>query len=355
MLNFEKGWRGGERQTLLCMQQFRKAGHDVALLSRRDSALSRIALQQGFTVFEEGSVVGVCWRLWQQRDAFDVFHAQTANMVTWLAILKPILNGLTVFTRRTAFQVRRRQALTAWKWRRVDILVAITQAAANEPRRLGACVDYVIPSAVEYQDVDVTAIEAERQKHGLNGGHIIATVAALTREKDPMTLVETVHQLRLMRDDFVFLHYGSSGPLEAAVRQKVREYGLQDHYIYAGFRANVSDYYRLMDVFVLSSREEALGSSVLDAFQYGVPVVSTKAGGLVEVLADERGMLCAVGDSECLAQSIHRMLDDAALRKKMMTKAKNYVLKEHSLQVMAQRYLSAYAEHANLEDKKPDF
>ena len=34
-LNFERGWRGGERPTLLCMPEFRRAGHEVELLDRK--------------------------------------------------------------------------------------------------------------------------------------------------------------------------------------------------------------------------------------------------------------------------------------------------------------------------------
>ena len=51
-LNFEKGWRGGERQTLYCMRAFRKAGHEVELMCRRGGPLAERARQEGFTVHE---------------------------------------------------------------------------------------------------------------------------------------------------------------------------------------------------------------------------------------------------------------------------------------------------------------
>ena len=344
LLNFEKGWRGGERQTLLSMQQFRDAGHDVALLARRGSELARAVLQEGFVVYEEDNIAGLCRRLWQQRAAFDVFHAQTANTMTWLAVLKPVLRGRVVFTRRTAFPVLRRQALTAWKWRQADVFVAVVGAAADEPRRLGLKVHHVIPSAVEFHDADETAIAAMRRQYGLDDRRVIATAAALTIEKDPITLINAIHQLRQWRDDFVFLHFGAMGSMEAPARQRVQELGLQDHYIFAGFQANITDCYRLMDVFVLSSRQEALGGVVLDAFLYGVPVVSTHAGGLAEVLADGRGILCPPGDSLCLAQGMQRALDDTALRDAMISITRDYVQREHDVQRMAQRYLRAYAE-----------
>lgn len=348
LLNFEKGWRGGERQTLLSMQQFRAAGHHVVLLARRDAELARAALQKGFAVHEEDGVAGLCRCLWRQRSEFDVFHAQTANTMTWLAVLKPVLRGITVFTRRTAFPVVRRQALTAWKWRRADVLVAITAAAAAEPRRLGVEVHHIIPSAVEYHEADPDAVAELQERYRLADRRVVATAGALTPDKDPLVLIEAVHQLCQWRDDFVFVHFGAMGSMEAPARQRVQELGLQDHYIFAGFHTNITDCYRLMDVFVLSSRNEALGSVVLDAFLYGVPVVSTSAGGLAEILADQRGIVCPVGDSTGLAQGIHRVLDDATLREAMVVSSREYVQREHNVQRMAQRYLAAYGDSAAL-------
>lgn len=342
MLNFEKGWRGGERQTLLSMQGLREAGHDVALLARRGEKLAQAAREAGFVVHEESGAAGVCRCLLRQRAHYDVFHAQTANTVTWLAILKPVLRGVTVFTRRTAFPVTRRPALTAWKWRRVDVMAALTEAAAAEPRRLGVPVPHIIPSAVIYRDADEGAIAALRQQYRLEGRRVIATAAALSAEKDPLTLINAVHQLREWRDDFVFLHFGGSGSLEASARRRVHELGLEDYYIFAGFHENISDSYRLMDVFVISSRHEALGSVVLDAFLYGVPVVSTSAGGLREVLADGRGILCPTGDSHCLARGMLRVLDEPALRAGLVERAREYVHREHDVRRMTQRYLEAY-------------
>src|SRR5690606_6612451 len=190
--------------------------------------------------------------------------------------------GRIVFTRRTAFPLpASRERRSAWKWRRADALVAISAAAAEEPLRMGLNPS-VIPSAIEAQPLDQEHVRAFTQQFGLSRKHVLATAAALTAEKDPCTLIRAVHVLRQRRDDFVFLHLGAGGDVEAEARALVKELGLTDHYIFAGFQNGIDDLYRLMDVFVLSSRHEALGTSVLDAFLYAVPVVATDAGGLKE-------------------------------------------------------------------------
>ncbi|PLC48911.1 glycosyl transferase [Pollutimonas subterranea] len=340
-MNFERGWRGGERQTLLSMQQFRDAGHDVALLARRGGALTRRASAEGFAVHEPANVAGLCGFLLRHGRRYDILHAQTANMMTWLALLKPLLGRRIVFTRRTAFPVKRRERQTAWKWRSADVLVAISQAAASEPRRLGLEAS-VIPSAIQARPLDQEHITAFTRQFDLAGKRVLATAAALTAEKDPCTLIRAVHRLRQLRSDFVFLHLGAGGGTETEARELVRELGLGDIYVFAGFQSGIDDLYRLMDVFVLSSRDEALGTSVLDAFLYSVPVVATNAGGLAEILADGRGVMCAVGDDEALASGMDRVLNDRGLRASIVENARDYVLREHDASVMAGRYLAEY-------------
>jgi glycosyltransferase involved in cell wall biosynthesis len=97
-------------------------------------------------------------------------------------------------------------------------------------------------------------------------------------------------------------------------------------------------------VFVLSSRHEALGTSVLDAFLYGVPVVATNTGGLAQTLAEGRGLLCEVGDDAAMADAMDRLLSDKALRAGMTEKAEDYVRREHDPAIMAARYLEVYEQ-----------
>lgn len=358
-LNLERGWRGGERQTLLSMQAFRTAGHQVALLARTGGALATRAKAEGFQVYECGGVISGGGALIRYGRNFDVIHAQTANTMTWLALLKPFLRARLVFTRRTAFPLHGNDQQATWKWGQADALVAISQAAATEPRRLGLDV-CVIPSAVQALPLDAKNLQVFADAFGLSLSDdpkatsnvdidpparrfVLATAAAMTAEKDPCTLIRAVHLLRQSRDDFVFLHLGADGDSEYLARELVHDLELEQHYIFAGFQAHVHDIYRLMDVFVLSSRAEALGTSVLDAFLYRVPVVSTDAGGLKESLAEGRGVLCPVGDHEALADAMLRVLDDPTLREQLTDSAYGYVVREHDVTVMAERYLQVYA------------
>lgn len=341
-LNFEKGWRGGERQTLYCMRAFRAAGHDVEVLCRAGAPLEARCKEEGFVTHGVRNVPAQLAYLARAGRHYDIIHAQTANTVTWAVLTKALHGRPVVFSRRTSFEVEPGdQWKTGAKWRRVDGFVAISEMAAAEPRRLGLQ-PVIIRSAVEPHAIDHANVDRLVAELGLQGKKVLATSAALIHDKDPLTLIRAVGELARTRRDFVFVHFGAGGDREAQARAEVQALGLQDVYLFAGFRKGVEDFYSIFDVFVMSSIEEALGSSVLDAFLQRVPVVSTDAGGLKESLADGRGVLCPVGDVQALSSGMARCLDDAAFRDACTQRAYDYVRSEHDVTEMGRRYLALF-------------
>lgn len=342
-LNLERGWRGGERQTLLSMQGFRAAGHEVCLLARRGGALALAAQEAGLTVYLCDGALGMAVCLLRHARSFDIVHAQTAQAMTLLALLRPALKARLVFTRRTAFRPAAGAARTRWKWSRADALVAISAAAAQAPRALGLATR-VIPSAVTYVSPDPERVEGLRAQYGLAARTVLVTAAALSLEKDPETLIRAVHRLHAQRTRIAFLHCGAEGNASQAARALVRELGLEDVYFFAGFQPHIEDVYALADIYVSSSRFEALGTSLLDACLHGVPVVATRVGGHLESLADGRGMLCEAGDAEEMARHLLRLIDHPEEAGAMVARAQAYVNAEYDVSVMVARYLALYRE-----------
>ncbi|RPJ41130.1 MAG: glycosyltransferase family 1 protein, partial [Candidatus Latescibacterota bacterium] len=85
--------------------------------------------------------------------------------------------------------------------------------------------------------------------------------------------------------------------------------------ICGGFRPDVVPFYKLLDVFVLSSVIEGFSLAILEAMALGLPVVCTDAGGNAEAVRDGvNGFLFRPGDVDRLAAGIRRLLSDAAFR-----------------------------------------
>ncbi|MGG4773089.1 glycosyltransferase family 4 protein [Paenalcaligenes sp. Me52] len=344
MVNLERGWRGGERQTLLTATELQQRGYHVTVLARKGEALFKRAAEAGLRVKGVGGNGGLFFFLLCHRKAFDVVHVQTAGALTVVAAMKSWLQARLVYTRRTSFEVKAAKAArTLAKWKRVDKFVAISHAAAQAPISMGLEVS-IIPSAVEFVPPDPDQIIAFSEEQHLAGKFVIATCAAFTAEKDPLTTIRAVHELWQQRQDFVFLHFGAGGSELAAAQQLIQELGLEQVYNIVGFRRDIENMYRLMHVFVLTSKQEALGSSILDAFLYEAAVVATRAGGIPELLDDGRGILCDVGDAEAIATACNQLLEDESLCREMVAKAEAWVVEQHAIPLMVDRYCDLY-EH----------
>jgi len=335
-LNFEKSWRGGERQTLYNMQGFRNAGITVELICRKGSPLEIKASKEGFTVYSFGSVFGVISFLLSKGRNYKIIHAQTSHILTYCVFTKPFHKASVVFTRRVNFAPK--GFFTKEKYLRTDKLVAISDSVKNILSNFCGRTDVTVISDI----VVKTILNKERaegiiRELNINGKHIIGTTAALTYEKDPLTMIEAIKKLKEVRNDFIFLHFGG-GDMADIIKEKIKAYGLEQTYFLMGYTENVEDFFSLLDVFVMSSIEEGLGSSVLDAFIYKVPVVSTNAGGLKDLVGEGKGILCEIKNASMIADGINVLLNNEAQKKAIINKAYDYVVSNHSMEYVTDQY-----------------
>jgi glycosyltransferase involved in cell wall biosynthesis len=162
----------------------------------------------------------------------------------------------------------------------------------------------------------------------------------LESHKDPITALKTIHELQKARQDFAVLHFGD-GVLFDQVSDTIKELNLSQFYFQMGHHENVEDYFSIMNVFLMTSKEEGLGSSVLDAFNYEVNVVSTNAGGLNDLVKD-KGVLCNIGDIQCLSLGLSLALDSVKELDEYMVSAKQYCDNEMGVELMASKYIDLY-------------
>jgi len=342
-INTERGWRGGERQTLLTAVGLRARGHEVELLVRQDGALAERARALDFVVHTAGGGFAFgCWLASHGR-RYDVLHAQTAKVVSWAVAVSPLHRRPVVFSRRTSFPFGVGAWLKRLKWRSVSQMVAISEAAAEAPRSMGISTR-VIPSAVLPITADVSRIQHFLKQWALEGRRLVGTAAALSIEKDPATLIQAAAKVCAQFDDVVFVHWGASGTASQVAQQAITELGLQDRYLLLGFEPEVEQLFSALSVFVMASRFEALGSSVLDAMLQKVPVVSTDAGGLKETVSQGRGLLCKPGDSAAMAAHISLMLAQPEQAQAMAEVAYAAVCTGYAVDTMVESYIQVYRD-----------
>lgn len=153
---------------------------------------------------------------------------------------------------------------------------------------------------------------AARQALGLPAGALVAVlVARLTTIKRPERFIEIARRLVERHPDALFVVVGEGDllpELQAQAGSNVR---------FLGWRGDVEVVYAASDVVVLTSDNEGMPVSLIEAALCGVPAVATRVGSVAEVVLDgESGLLAAPEPSDLTAQ-VDRLLSDAPLRRRL--------------------------------------
>lgn len=118
---------------------------------------------------------------------------------------------------------------------------------------------------------------------------------------------------------------------------------LKDRVMLPGYREDAKKYLPYFNVFVISSLTEGLPITLLVAIQAGVPVISTRVGGVPVVLDNGKaGILVDTPSSQDLADAIKKLISFPELGKQIAEKAKTIVRQNYSSQNMAVEYLNIY-------------
>jgi glycosyltransferase involved in cell wall biosynthesis len=173
------------------------------------------------------------------------------------------------------------------------------------------------------------------------GAPLVVMVAALVDHKDPLTFVRAVAAARRGAPALHALLVGD-GPLRGQVEAAVAALGLAGTLHVAGYRTDADALLAAADVVTLSSKEEGMGSVLIDALAMGKPVAATAAGGIPEVVRDgETGFLAPVCDAERLGASIARLATDRALAARLGAAGRARAA-EFSIERTAERMLAVY-------------
>jgi N-acetyl-alpha-D-glucosaminyl L-malate synthase BshA len=104
------------------------------------------------------------------------------------------------------------------------------------------------------------------------------------------------------------------GPDRPAVEERVRQYGLEEHVIFAGEQQELVPWLSVADVFLLPSAQESFGLAALEAMACEVPVVASRVGGLPEVIEDGvSGFVCPLEALDEMAERAVLLLTDRDL------------------------------------------
>jgi glycosyltransferase involved in cell wall biosynthesis len=173
---------------------------------------------------------------------------------------------------------------------------------------------------------------------------LIVQVARLDYLKDHATAVQALRHVVQRRPDACLVLVGEGPELEPT-RALVRQQGLESRVRFLGLRKDVARLLPAADLFLLTSISEGIPLTLIEAMAAGLPVVSTRVGGVPEVTADGRtGLLAPPGDPASLAGHILRLADNPGLRHDMGRSGRARALALFSESKMHAQYDQTYRE-----------
>ena len=263
------------------------------------SALSSIP--SGATVLVDGLAGGVMPSLLERE----------AARLRLVALVHHPLADETGISREdaSAFEVSERRALGFVR----RVIVTSPPTAARVSQLFGVAVDRV---AVVEPGVDRGPLSSGSGSNTLE----LLCVASISPRKGYGTLIRALAMIadrpwRLT----IFGSLSRDSRSVAQLRQAIRDAGLEQRVALAGEAdaATISTYYQRSDLFVMATEYEGYGMVVADALAHGLPVISTPAGAIPDLVGRDAGTLVPVGDVRALADAIARAIDDSDFRRRL--------------------------------------
>jgi len=199
---------------------------------------------------------------------------------------------------------------------------------------------------------DITAVDKGGKKNGMKVFTILCA-ANLVAVKGHFFLIQAIANL-IKQGRKVRLLIAGDGKLRSALENQVAKLKLSEWVIFLGHlpHEKLLELYwqNQVDVFVLSSLDlgngihEGIPVALIEAMAFGVPAISTRTGGIPELLGDGAGILVPPRDPRALTQAIACLMDDPNLRRKLGQEGRKRVEKNFSVETVVRRLTEWFAE-----------
>lgn len=249
----------------------------------------------------------------QNRNLYGAYH--------WL------YTKLNAYWEKTAFQ-------------QAKVAIAVSKNIQEQLLALGVPKDKI---EVIFNGVDVEEFapgDVSRARLGLPENVTLALFVGdiRTNRKNLDTVLQALVEVRE-------LHLAVVGSTEGSPYiELARELGLAQRVHFLGYRLDVAQIMRGVDLFVFPSRYEPFGMVVSEAMATGLPVITSAATGAAEIMTPDCGMVLPnTEDVASLAKALRTITDDPQLRQKMGQTGQK-IARQHSWASKAGNYLDLFEE-----------
>lgn len=352
-LDAGKEWRGGQRQAFFLSQELKRKGIPSTLYAQPESPLLNKARQAQLPVvplkirseLDLRSAMLLAAAMKRRKCRLVHFHdAHSLAVGSVAASLAKV--PLRIISRRVDFPLQNNFLSRKKYTKDIDLIIAISQGVKRALVKSG--IDgsriKVVPSGIDYTPFEEAASSdyLRRELSFSTDDFLVGIVAHLADHKGHKYLIEASRILRDKAPRIKIIIVGD-GPLQLELNRQVKEIQVEDMVFFLGFREDIPQILASLDLFVLSSKLEGMGTSIMDAMACRLPVVATNVGGIPEVVVHEKtGLLVPPKRPAALAEAILRLYENRELAERLGSKGYEVVHSKFSAEAMAAKIITIY-------------
>ena len=269
-----KEWRGGQRQSFFLAKELKRHKYSFQFVVQPGSPLYQKAIEAGLPVLplkissevDALSILRLSLAMKRKKCRLVNFHdAHSVAVGSAAASLAKV--PLRVISRRVDFPLKKNVFSRRKYTKNVDAIIAISEGVKNvlveggiDPRLIR-----VIPDGIDFSLYeDKTSKDYLRQELSFApDDFLVGIVAQLSDDKGHKYLIQASRLLKEHTPKIKIIIVGE-GPLKIELNNQVKEIQGEDMVFFLGFRDDIPQILNSLDVFVLSSDHEGLGSIILD-------------------------------------------------------------------------------------------
>lgn len=355
-LSSERTWRGGEQQIAYLILESIQRGLEIVVACKKGSAFEAWCKQQGITYsalsfsneLDLGTVLGI--KKICNSHHIDLIHAHSSHshaMAVWSKVLGG--QGRLIVSRRVDFPIKNNPfSRLKFNHRAVEQYICVSKAIENilrsDLKSPEKCL--TVHSGIDAQRFEGNSKQFKVHDHFKLPHHtqLIGNISAIADHKDYFTFVDAAEMVLKTQPNTKFIVIGD-GPLTALITDYITSKNLGKDVLLMGFRDDVPELIKDLDIFLMTSKTEGLGTTLLDAGLNELPIVATRAGGIPEFVEHRQtGLLADVGDAQTLAQQVLELLNDPELGRELGHQAKLKVIHEFSKENTATKTIKIYEQ-----------
>ena len=342
------------RKVYIYLKQDPEISVPVEMNGWKTYCISRFSAFKGFNLFAVWKLATVL-----KREKIDILHCQRHQATIYgafaagLAGTKVVLAHVHGLNRSIKY---RRRLINVFAFRWVSRIIAVSESAREDVIK---CNHFLKPEKVicldnsidyyRFADEKISCQEAKANIGLPQNSFVFGTVGRLVPTKGYGYLIEAFAKVHKQIPESRLVIAGT-GRVKEELDAQIEKLGLANSVHLLGYRDDVEQIFRAMDVFVMSSIAEGMPGAIMEAMAASVPCISTSVGGVPDLLEQGGlGMLVPPKDSDALAEAMLSIAKSPPSNlAEMIATARSKTLEKYDCKSVAERLDRIYRKEYEL-------